>query len=175
MWIVKFFKWLWDGLFRLFQFVTSIPGLVVSGLTSVYTGLSTIFGQLSSSSSVIDAISSHGDSVVNEVTTFVQDGGSWLQLLFYALSVDLLFNVLLDLATLAITLTLALLTFFLVTLPSFVLYYYGLKLTAFVATSLFPNAWVPSSIKEFGSFKGTFLHRLIGSNFIIQNEFEKRS
>lgn len=175
MWLVKFFKWLWDGLVRLFQFVTTIPGLVVAGLTSVYTGLSTIFGQLSSSSSVIEAVSSHGDNVVNEVTSYVEAGGNWLQIAFYALSVDLIFNVLLTLATLAITLTLALLTFFLVTLPSFVLYYYGLKLTAFVATSLFPNSWVPSAIKEFGSFKGTFLHRLIGSNFIIQNDFERKS
>lgn len=174
MWIVNFFKWLWDGLVRLFQFVTTLPGLAIAGVTSVFTGLSTIFGYFSSSSTVIDAVSTHGDSLVNEITSTVSAGGSWLQLVFYSLSVDLLFNVLLNLTTLAITLTLALLTFFLVTVPAFILYYYGLKLTAFVATSLFPNSWVPSAIKEFGSFKGTHLHRLIGNNFIIQNDFEKK-
>lgn len=175
MWLVNFFKWLWDGIKSLFSYIVSIPGLVIAGAASIYSGVSTIISQLSSTSTFVQGISTAGDSAVSSVAGFVTQGGDFLQLFVYLLSVDLLFSTALAFLTLLITLAFVFITFFLVAVPAFILYYYSLKVAAFIATVMFPSNFLPAAIKDFGSFKGTNFHRLIGGQFIIQNDYERKA
>lgn len=170
--LISFFKWIWDGIKSVFSLVFSIPTLIFTAATSIISGIAGLVQTLSSSSTVVQAISSHGDSVVNSINGFVADGGSWLQLLFYILSMDLLFQTILSLVTIFITFTLAIVTFLTIAVPAFIIQWYALKLSAFVASALLPSQYLPYAVKQFGNFKGVSFHRVLGSSFSLEADFD---
>lgn len=88
--MASFFKWLTESLTKLLSFLVSIPGLILTAITSFITIIKSIFDFLSSFSDfsfILDPL----DSIISEFAAYV-DQSEWFQLFSYVLSLDVAFS-----------------------------------------------------------------------------------
>lgn len=144
--IGDFFKWLWGLITTTTSFILTLPGLVLASVSSLFVGITTVLNSLFSGSSVIDNVISQADSSLSSFDSVIQNFSSFGNLAFYSLSLDILFSVGLSILTFLVTFLFAVVTFFLVSVPVFLIQYYGMKIGAKVFVAFMPEGWIPSHI-----------------------------
>lgn len=139
--IISFIKWLWNGLVNFFTWFVGLPALIVASITGLYTSLSQVFGALSSGDDLASTWFATLDSNVHSLVAVVNGAPDIIKLGMYALSMDTLFTYVTSVFAIFLTLIIALLTFFCVAIPSFVIEIYSVKLTAWFINAMFPRGF----------------------------------
>lgn len=141
--IGDFFKWLWKGITTTVAFVISLPGLVLTSITTLYTSITSLVQVLSDGGGVVDGIVQVADGGVDKVAEFMADAHGILNLALYATSLDIAVSVAISIITFVVTFLVAVVTFVLVAIPTFLIQYYALKIGAKVLIAVLPSGWVP--------------------------------
>lgn len=139
--IISFFKWLWNGLVNFFTWFVGLPALIVASITGLYSSLSQVFGAFSSGDDLASSWFSTFDSNVSALVNVVNSAPDIIKVAMYALSMDTLFTYVTSVFAIFLTLIIALLTFFCVAIPSFVIEIYAVKLTAWFINAMFPRGF----------------------------------
>lgn len=144
--IGDFFKWLWKLITTTTSFILTLPGLVLTSVSTLFISVKSVLNALFGGSSVIDSVISQADSSLSGFDSVVDNFSAFGHIAFYSLSFDILFSVGVSILTFLLTFLLAVLTFFLVSVPVFLVQYYVLKISAKVFVAFMPEGWIPSHI-----------------------------
>ena len=143
--IIDFFAFIFKGLLKGLAFIVSAPGILLTSISTLATSVVAVVSQITSSTSTLSTIVSSSQTPLNDYISGFQSieippAMSWLM---YILSLDQLLNSFLALVEVIVPIALTLATFFFVTLPLFIVSFYALKFTIFLATCLFPKNYIP--------------------------------
>lgn len=144
--IIKICKWVWEGLVKFFTWFVGLPALIVSAVTGFYQSVSSLIGSFSSGGTYVsgwfNTLSGATDGMVQGLAT----APDIIKTVMYALSMDTLFTYVTSVFTLFVVLLVAVLTFFCVSVPLFLLNMYAVKLAAWFICALFPRGYCITGI-----------------------------
>lgn len=144
--IGDFFKWLWKLITSTTTFILTLPGLVLTSVSTLFISVKTVLNTLFGSSSIIDSVIADADNSLSAFDGVVENFSEFGQIALYSLSVDILISVGVSILTFLVTFLVAVVTFFLVSVPVFLVQYYLLKISAKVFVAFMPEGWIPSHI-----------------------------
>ena len=152
--IISLFKTIWDGFARLISWLFGIPALVISAFVGLYTSITNLINQFSQggdfSSEVVSSVSDSVSGYLSDVSALPE--ASLLQFISYILSFDVLFDSVLVIFGLVLSLASSLLVFFVVTIPAWLISIYALKFTAWAFTCFLPDNWIPAGFRSIATF-----------------------
>lgn len=158
--IGDFFKWLWKGITTTVAFVVSLPGLVVTSITTLYTSITAVVQVLSDGGGVVDTVVQTADGGVDKVAEVMQSAHGILNLAFYATSLDIAASVAISIITFVVTFLVSVATLVIVAVPTFLIQYYALKIGAKVLIAVMPSGWVPVQLLDWIRYDASaFLNR----------------
>lgn len=139
--VIKFFKWLWEGLVNFFTWFAGLPALIAASVGGLWTSMSAIISSLTSGNDMVSQWFVTLDGSVSDFSQFASDAPDIMRLAFYALSIDTLLTYIVSVFAVFVVALVAVLTFFVVAVPSFVIELYAVKLTAWFVSALFPRGF----------------------------------
>lgn len=149
--IVKFFKWLGNGILSFVTWFVGLPAVIISAVTGLWASLSELWGSLVSGGSFASqwvGVAENGADSLSQAMSSVPDV---VKVACYALSMDTLFTYIISTYAVFITLSLTVLAFFFVSIPAFVISMYAIKFSAWFLSAIFPRSFVPSAIIDLSS------------------------
>lgn len=139
--LIKFFKWLWEGLVNFFVWFTGLPALIAASIAGLWSSLSAIISSLTSGNDLASSFFSDLTVQVGEFSSYASGAPDIMRLAFYALSLDTLLSYIVSVFAVFVVALVSVLTFFVVAVPAFVIELYAVKLTAWVISALFPRGF----------------------------------
>lgn len=144
--IIKICKWVWEGLVRFFTWFVGLPALIVSAITGLYSSISSLISSLTQGSSLagtwFDTLNGASIGMVQGVS----NAPDIVKVVMYALSMDTLFTYITSVFAIFVVLLIAVLTFFCVSIPVFLINMYAVKLAAWFICALFPRGYCITGI-----------------------------
>lgn len=150
--IVRFFKMVWNGLVQMFNWLRSIPAILLASVVGFCTAVSTLVNSLSANSSSVlaEAIQTAGQPV-SMFYSILQSMPDIVKLGFYCVSMDILYRFVLAAFMLFVGGICLVFEFQLITFATFIASVYVYKLVAWVINAFFPNTFSISGIKSIAS------------------------
>lgn len=146
--VISFFRFLFDCVVKALQFLWSAPGLLFASVTTLITSISSVFVSLSNGNNAINSfLDSTSTDFMDGITSTLTNMPSIMQWLAYMLSLDILFDGLIAIFGIVFPVVLVIVTFFVITVPYFLISYYMIKFVLWLSTSVLPEYLVPPSLQ----------------------------
>lgn len=144
--IIKIAKWLWDGVINFFAWFVGLPALIVSALVGLWQSISALLGSFIQGDSFVAGWVNTVSSSSADMVQNISQAPDIVKVAMYALSMDTLFTYVISVFSIFLALLVAVLTFFCVSIPAFVINFYAVKLTAWFLCALFPRGYMITGV-----------------------------
>lgn len=145
-WFTSFFKFLWGMIKDTFAFIGSIYSQLVVAFTTIVSAVVGVKTSLSEGSSYVQGLNTMVSSGVGSVASFFTNQHDSMHVCLYTLSIDVVANATLSLATISLSVLVVLVTFLVVSIPLYLFSIYFVKATAWVVVSVIPSGWCPQGL-----------------------------
>lgn len=151
--LLNFFAFVFKGLLKALSLVLSAPGLLLTSIATLVTSVGVVLNEITSSTSSLANVVPNdlGSSEISTIQSVFNDFPTIMQWIAYMLSFDTFLNGVLTVIIVLVPLVLTLATFLFITLPLFLVEFYLLKFTIWIATAVLPSQYVPGVISAVGS------------------------
>ena len=139
--IISFFKWIAEGLGSMFQWIAGVPALVIASITGLYGSISQIMGALGSGGDMASEALTAFSGPIDSFASAINGAPDIVKLGIYCLSLDVLFDFVVSTFAGFLSLSVMVFTFFVLSVPAFIVQIYAIKLTAWFMCALFPNGF----------------------------------
>lgn len=174
--LIEFFSWVYKGIVNSLTVITSGLGLAITTITTAVTSVVGMYNNLTTANSALSSAVSGYEGFLNVVVNSLSSAPPIMKWLCYVLSFDVIAaNVTLVLSVF-LPLFVVVLTFFVVTVPVWLVSFYLLRFSVWLATAIFPKQYVPailSSLSEAPVMSATF-DGMGGSLGVFGNSFSDK-